>query len=101
MKDNEYIIINANTIQERIDETKSDIDDYYGRRKLLNEILSNSIPLIPEIKKAFDAGTNHNKSIGCNANHTDKLCYCKNDMDCSYPIYLLKQDYISQLTLEI
>ena len=60
----EYIIINRTAIQQRIDEleylrkhSSSDNNDYYqGQIKALNEILSQSTPLIPEIEKAFQQG---------------------------------------------
>lgn len=79
MKD-EYIIINKTQIQQRIEElklTQSRIDkkhdyeewnEFQKRINLLEEILSQSTPLIPEIEKAFTKGERYGwdsqKSIG-------------------------------------
>jgi hypothetical protein len=59
-----YVIIDAETIQKRIEELeKEEVSEFSpGRRlwvdsaiKSLKEILSQSTPLIPEIEKAIDA----------------------------------------------
>lgn len=64
MKD-EYIIINKTGIQQRIEELENLIEkrksnriciEYRAELKVLKEILSQSIPLIPEIEKAFYGG---------------------------------------------
>lgn len=72
MNNNNYIIINSDTIQKRIDKIKASqvisemlndniragIENY--EIKCLEEVLSQSIPLIPEITKAYNAGKIHN-----------------------------------------
>lgn len=57
MKD-EYVIINKTAIQKRIEELE-EIDGVICSHLIreLNQTLSKSTPLIPEIEKAFDAGT--------------------------------------------
>ena len=88
---NEYVIINKETIQKRIEELKN----YFKEKQLSNiesvaynhsilelkEILSQSTPLIPVVEKAFDAGQKHNKLFPFS---------CEN-----------KQDYITNLKLDI
>lgn len=66
MKD-EYIIVNRIDIQKRIEELKMECENpstqWHDRKAKsleiisLQEILSQSTPLIPEIEKAYDAGT--------------------------------------------
>lgn len=72
MKD-EYIIINKTQIQKRIEEWETELQecfkapvgkfnsDYVSTLQqaiaTAREILSQSLPLIPEIEKAYDAGT--------------------------------------------
>ena len=60
-----YRIINEETIKKRIEELEKTIpvilDSYtdfsnYGKLEELKSILSNSIPLISEIEKAYEAG---------------------------------------------
>ena len=54
-----YIIINADTIQKKIEELKVYKDEpEIVQLKVYEEILSQSTPLIPEIEKAFDEGQN-------------------------------------------
>ena len=96
MKDEYIIIINKTAIQQRIEElenfrknSSSDNNDYYqGQIKSLKEILSQSIPLIPEIEKAFDAGYD--------LNTWEQLEIPNEERD-----YLNTQDYISNLKLDI
>lgn len=77
-----YVIINADNIQSRIDELNTKIGNnnptmsQYTELNVLKAILSNSIPLIPEIEKAFDEGQTRS-------------------------LNLTKKDYISQLKLEV
>ena len=92
----EYIIINKKTILKRIEELEKAIpldrgEEAFklGRLKELNKILSQSTPLIPEIEKAFDAG--HNLSGRTNFRKGTK----------EYESYINKQDYISNLKLDI
>ena len=79
IKDNmkgEYIIINKADIQKRIEEfqelwkahstypNRTDLCiNYTEKIELLEELLSQSTPLVPEIEKAFDAGS-ENPRIG-------------------------------------
>jgi len=62
---NNYIIINKKTVQKRIDElekksqlglTDEEWNNERGQEEALKQILSNSIPLIPEIENAFCIG---------------------------------------------
>lgn len=97
MKD-EYIIINKTAIQKRIEELEQEVISEFspGRRlwvdsaiKNLKEVLSQSTPLVPEIKKSWKDGRDGTKVVG------------------SFPFiethYINKtsQDYISNLKLDI
>lgn len=64
MKD-EYIIINKTAIQKRIEELEK--TNQIQRVDELENVLSQSIPLIPEIKKAYDGG------IDCGNYYPDRL----------------------------
>ena len=84
---NRYIIINKTKWLEVLEDNKKPIPHWDGiyisekqdaRADLIEEILSQSTPLIPEIEKAFDAGV-----------HED------------YLNTIGKQDYISNLKLDI
>lgn len=93
--ENEYIIINKTKLLNRIEElekleSSTDriiyADKYYTKKAELKEILSKSIPLIPEIEKAFDSG---NKRGWSGYPNTDNW---------TMPT---KEDYIDNLKLEI
>lgn len=70
MNKDEYIIINKTPIQRRIEILKDEMEEhsynseeYYIRnleKTILEEILSQSTPLIPEIEKAFGLGAANN-----------------------------------------
>lgn len=94
---NEYIIINKSDILKRIEElvkesnlgkTIPSINCHMAESliRFKEEILSQSVPLIPEIEKAFDAGNQYGFYEAHNANTGDIL-------DCD--------SYISNLKLEI
>ena len=98
---NEYIILNRTTIQQRIEELKklqiihSDSGDFPNKimyEKVITEkltlqyLLSQSTPLIPEIKKAFDEGA--------------KLKW-KGILIKKFELEQQKQNYISNLKLDI
>lgn len=75
---NEYIIVDKTKILKRIEELESklipnpnndfSIDSYnllyIAKQNALHEFLSNSIPLIPEIEKAFIDGKNSHWQTG-------------------------------------
>ena len=96
MQEEEYIIINKTQILKRIDELENDIQYYkanfhnaalheVAKVKLeLEQILSQSTPLIPELEKVYDVGRSSFNSA---------LSYeeCKEDY----------YDYISNLKLDI
>lgn len=120
-----YIIIDSEAIQKRIEELEKELqyhEDWYKKArenydrdrkfwgqaddgemrvasdavsenqneiKILNQILSQSTPLIPEIEKAFDTG--HCLSGRSNFRKETK----------EYKSYINKQDYISNLKLDI
>lgn len=78
----EYIIVDKTAIQKRIEELKPTLmisDKNEKEISTLERILSQSIPLIPEIEKAFEQGRLTNSVLS-----TDKD-------------YVSKQDYISNL----
>lgn len=93
----EYIIINKTAIQKKIEELENKIesDDYSGRTcdiflsqiEILKQILSQSTPLIPEIKKAHNVGSNY----GC---YLQGGSYDPNDD-------IDSEDYISNLKLNL
>lgn len=87
---NKYVIINKTEwlkVMETNQKPGSHHDGIYvseaqnARADLIEEILSKSTPLIPVVKKAFDAGQKHNKLFPFS---------CEN-----------KQDYITNLKLDI
>lgn len=91
-----YRIFNANKIQERIEEfykessKQESINKQYSnilihKAFLLEELLSNSIPLIPEIEKAFNAGS----------------AYTVGSHEYFIQTHLNKKDYVLQLKLDI
>ena len=89
---NEYIIVNKTAIQQRIEELeKEEIFSINNFAKIgeLKRILSQSTPLIPEIERAFDAG--HCLSGRSNFRKETK----------EYKSYIDKQNYISNLKLDI
>lgn len=97
MKD-EYIIINRTVLEKRIKELEtieaeliSKRMSYSSTRAKIDELislLSQSIPLIPEIEKAFDAG--------------DRYRYWENNDSRNIPSHIIdKEDYISNLKLDI
>jgi hypothetical protein len=93
MDNKEYIIINKTAIQKRIEELEwslSNISESYipkheAQIYALKQILSQSTPLIPEIKKAFDAGNS----------------YCIGSHELFEQTYPNKKEYISNLKLDI
>ena len=89
----EYIIINKKAIQQRIEELEKQFKGKVGYNMALGEIqslkqiLSQSTPLIPEIEKAHNVGTNY----GC---YLQGGSYDQNDN-------IDVEDYISNLKLDI
>ena len=81
-----YVIINADDIQSRIDELNTKIGNnnptmsQYTELNVLEAILSNSISLIPEIEKAYFEGE----------------CY-----GVAAHGYITKNNYVSQLKFDI
>lgn len=59
MKD-EYIIINRTALEKRMEELNSEDGKDLRERSVIKQILSQSIPLIPEIEKAFGLGAANN-----------------------------------------
>ena len=63
-----YVIINADAIQSRIDELRFDTEPDHieylknlREKNILKAILLSSISLMPEIENAYDAGILHNE----------------------------------------
>ena len=67
----EFVIINKTAIQKRIEELKGELDNAPVHNpgatvrlekeiEVLTDVLCQSVPLVPEIEKAFDAGRNDN-----------------------------------------
>ena len=92
----EYIIINKTAIQKRIEELEREFkflgesfdSRTSGEYHTLKKLLSQSTPLIPEIEKAFDAGSDYGED-------------CANSSMGVGEDYPNKQDYISNLKLDI
>ena len=79
----EYIIVSKTAIEERINQLKPTLlftNKHEGEIKALENILSQSTSLIPEIEKAFDAGEKYGEQVSLRGN---------------------KQEYISNLKLNI
>ena len=98
MDTEEYIIINKTAIQKRIEELEKTNEVFKHAKthnptmaaceatlSTLKQILSQSTPLIPEIKKAFNAGCSY--TIGSHENFKQ--------------IHPNKKEYISNLKLKI
>jgi hypothetical protein len=88
----EYIIINKTAIQKEKEELKRIINKYVGYAEQeiydkIDELCSQSTPLIPEIKKAHNVGSNY----GC---YLQGGSYDPNDN-------IDSEDYISNLKLDI
>jgi hypothetical protein len=93
----EYIIISKTAIQQRIDDLKAtdtaSWEYQLGQINTLNEVLSQSTPLIPEIEKAFDAGrTVKNYKGEWKEAYSDDMTSAK---------YEESKDYIANLKLDI
>lgn len=104
MKD-EYIIINKTAILKRIEELKpiseynERVGEYDSEGEIISEleyILSQSIPLIPEIEKAFDAGFHKGYNVGQADAQSHPL-----SLTIANHIHNDRQDYISNLKLDI
>ena len=101
MNKDEYIIINNTPIQRRIEIIKDEMEEhsynseeYYIlnlEKTILEEITSQSTPLIPEIEKAFDAGEKYITFIVENWDDNGE----------GDQININKKDYISNLKLDI
>jgi wobble nucleotide-excising tRNase len=95
MNKDEYIIINKTAIQKRIEELENRINNdglfpqelqhFIGQIKALNQILSQSTPLIPEIEKAHKKGFTEGTCFGATTIYK----------------YKTSEDYISNLKLDI
>ena len=92
---NEYIIVNKTAIEKRIEELEKEETFYeedsirnFAKIQELKQILSQSTLLIPEIEKAFDAGSDYGED-------------CANSSMGVGEDYPNKQDYISNLKLDI
>jgi hypothetical protein len=78
----EYVIIDKTLLEKRIEELEKEKKImWWIERDTIIEILYQSTPLIPEIEKAFNAGSERGEHGYGNANN--------------------KQDYISNLKLDI
>jgi len=92
---NKYCILNETNLRLKLDNLKKPIAHFDGiyvsysqnaQIELIEELLSQSTPLIPEIEKAFDAGKDYgydlgeSNYIGCNRDTTifDKQDYITN-----------------------
>lgn len=91
----EFIIINKSVLEKRIEELKKPIVYYDGiyvsdsqnaQIELIEELLSQSTALIPEIEKAFDKGV---------------CAIQENNSKLKVKMPKAKQDYISNLKLDI
>lgn len=117
----EYLIIKKSTIQQRINDLESklvanpkndeNVDEFnlfwISKQNELHQVLSNSIPLIPEIEKAFDSGVNSvilkiinekDNTIGHSKGFTTRKI---GEWVEPYSREYIKQDYISNLKLDI
>jgi len=81
---------------ELIDGLESDKSSQEGAIAAMQELQQSLYPLEPIVEKAFNFGKESNKSNGCSANNTDKLCYCKKDSDCQYNTYPTLQDFLNK-----
>lgn len=106
MKD-EYIIISKSNLLKRIEELE-EIDSASwefkaGQIKELKEILSQSIPLVTEIEKAFSAGEEYNNdSCKAEEERINAMTFYGGTGRCARKNkYLNCEDYTNQLKLDI
>lgn len=106
----EYIIINKTAIQKRIEELKHqrelagnlfedreyNLNSISMELRILEQILSQSNPLIPEIEKAVEAGFYKGYNVGQNDAQSHPLA-----LTIANNIHNDRQNYISQLKLDI
>ena len=95
MNKDEYVIINKSKLLKRIEELEEEqkqineekepipLNINLKKQILIREILSQSTPLIPEIEKAFDAGSDYgedcaNSSMGVGEDYPNKQNYISN-----------------------
>lgn len=94
--EDKYIIVNKTAILKRIEESANKLSPTHI---LLKEILSQSIPLIPEIEKAFDAAREFDSIDGV-VDINIVLNMPSHDLS-DLQEKTTKQDYISNLKLDI
>ena len=89
-----YVIINADKLQKRIDELENyqDKGNHIKEIFVLKQVLSNSIPLIPEIEKAFIQGSHFKEK------YVKEIHLIDSDIILQEPD---TQKYTSQLKLKI
>lgn len=102
---NEYVIINKTAIQKRIKEFqiksmeiyyREGIDEYDFAKDELDEILSQSTPLIPVVERVFNAGYIRGYDVG----HWDAKSHPL-ALTIAKHIHKDRQEYISNLKLDI
>lgn len=112
MENQEYIIVNKAAIQKRIEEWENkygneDIESSSEAFILMKEFLSQSTHLIPEIEKAFDVGVTsvilkidneEDNTVGYSKGFITKKTGESVEL---YPREQIKQDYITNLKLDI
>jgi hypothetical protein len=117
MENQEYIIVNKAAIQKRIEELEKEMfflnwnaKDAYediGKLSAYKKILSQSTHLIPEIEKAFDVGVTsvilkidneEDNTVGYSKGFITKKTGESVEL---YPREQIKQDYITNLKLDI
>jgi hypothetical protein len=117
----EYLIINKTAVQKRIAELETkiidnpkmdeDIDEFnlfwITKQNELQQVLSNSIPLIPEIEKSFDSGVNSvilrilNEKDNTIGHSKGFITRAIGEFVEPYSREYVKKDYLSNLKLDI
>ena len=103
----EYVIIDKKAIENRLEKLK--VFQYHNQEAIyeLEQILSQSTPLIPEIEKSFDSGVNSvilkiinekDNTIGHSKGFTTRVI---GEWVEPYPREYVKKDYLSNLKLDI
>ena len=106
-----YIIVNAEAIQKRIEELekwsskefyyREGIDEYDFAKEELEQVLSQSTPLIPEIEKAMDMAREIKDDSAHDTFTAEDISGCTEVCTYGWRYKTTNEDYISNLKLNL
>ena len=103
MKD-KYIIINKTTLEKRIEKLEKVAaweSEEYGELKALKKILSQSIPLLPEIEKAMNAAREIQDDSADDTFTAEDISGCAEVCTYGWRYKTTNKNYISNLKIDI